>query len=128
MNAQAIEIVRDHLRELGIPPAQIAQTLSQWMVASCYAGDELVAATMTSGTEIHLVLAPEHRGKGTITRKQIRSVLGPMLEQYGYATSRAAKDSARDRLFLDRLGFYPTWSDDKFVYYMMTQLPFGKGD
>jgi len=124
----ADEILRDHLREEGIPAQQIEQALQGWTRWSYFLPDgEIGAVIMMRGPEIHVVLAPEHRGKGRMTRGRIQRVLQVPLALHGYVTTRTAKGNGLHRLFLDRLGFKPTWSDDQFTYFMLTELPFGKG-
>jgi hypothetical protein len=75
------------------------------------------------GTECHL----EIEKHPCITRATVREVLGPLLEQHGYLTTRARKSDTQTALFLGRMNFKPTWSDDSFDYFMCETLPFQKG-
>ena len=73
------------------------------------------------GTEIHV----EFTRPGVINRGRVREFLGPLLERQGYLTTRVPGGDSRAR-FVTRLGFRPTWSDDEFSYYMLTELPFSR--
>lgn len=128
MTTAVLQIVRDYLHESGVPDAQIEQALGHWGLVPFYVSDALAAVVMVRGPEIHLVLAPQWRDKGAMTRGRIRGVLKPLLQTFGYLTTRLAKGDGTHRLFIDRLGFKPTWSDERFTYFMLTELPFGKGD
>lgn len=121
------EVVREHLRESGVSDAQITAGLAQWALLPVHArGGALAAVLLQRGCELHVVLPPEKRGKGIITRAGVRAALQPVLEQYGYVTTRIVKGDGSQRLFIDRLGFKPTWSDERYTYFILTQLPFGK--
>lgn len=74
------------------------------------------------GTEIHVEFGPGLR----FTRASVREFLAPLLAREGLLTTRTEHEDQRHRLFVIRLGFRKTWSDDQYDYYAMTELPFGK--
>lgn len=123
----AVEILREHLRESRVPEAQIAAGMAQWTLSPIHIGGQVAAVILQRGSEVHVVAAPEFRDKGYMSRARIRKVLGDVLSEHGYVTTRIGKGDGTNRLFIDRLGFRPTWSDEQFTYFMLTELPFGKG-
>lgn len=126
------QVVVDHLvQDGGCTPELAQEAAAQWGLVPYYEDgdtDKLAAVVMVRGAEIHLVVVPEYRGTGFLTRKRVRGVLEILMRNVGYLTTRTPKWNGRDRLFLDRLGFKPTWSDERFTYYMLTELPFGRKD
>ena len=74
------------------------------------------------GSEIHV----EFNRTGVIRRGATREFLDPLLQTWGYLTSRSFKGDRRTRRFLERLSFKHTWSDDEFDYFILTALPFSK--
>jgi GNAT superfamily N-acetyltransferase len=121
-------VLDNFIDEEGVSPEQAEAALAQWGLLPYYidaAHEKLAAVILVKGSEIHLVVLPEYRRK-LLLRERIRRVLGKLLYRTGFLTTRLPKGNGRDRLFIDRLGFKPTWSDDRFSYFMLTELPFGK--
>lgn len=75
-----------------------------------------------SGSEIHV----EFNRTGVIKREAVREFLAPLLEPWGFLTTRCFKGDSRTSRFLARLNFKHTWSDDEFDYFILTALPFSK--
>lgn len=76
------------------------------------------------GTEVHLALAPQHRGVGHLTRRRCRTWLAPLLERRGFLTTRAHAPTPEREAFLRRLGFERTRVDGEIHHYMLAALPF----
>jgi hypothetical protein len=80
---------------------------------------------LLQGTEIHV----EFTGAGRLTRRAAREFLGGLMRELGFLTTRVPRDDQVNARFVERMGFERTWEDDRFVYYMLTELPFSrKGD
>lgn len=74
------------------------------------------------GSEIHV----EFIRTGVVKRDAVREFLEPLLEPWGFLTTRCFKGDRRTRRFLEKLSFKSTWSDDEFEYFILTALPFSK--
>lgn len=74
------------------------------------------------GTEVHVFLSPEWRGK-LIRRKNVREFIAPLLAEHEFLTTRLPCGS-HNKSFVERVGFKHTWTDGTFDYFMLTSLPF----
>lgn len=63
--------------------------------------------------------------KKAMTRKNITEFIAPLLDEYGYATTRVpiAEEDHRLRTVL---GFTCTWTDNAYSYWCLTELPFAR--
>jgi hypothetical protein len=105
----------------GIGPA----SLDGWEMVPHLEQGEVVAIAALHGTEIHFVAAPSWRGR-VIQRDRTRAFLSPLLERRGFLTTRSMDgESAR---FLRRLGFTHMWTEGLIQHWMLTALPFGRGE
>ncbi|HEY5801856.1 MAG TPA: hypothetical protein VIT92_16665 [Burkholderiaceae bacterium] len=111
------EIVKQHLASIGIAIDDAA--LVGWTATNVHRAGELIGVVYTRGPEIHILPIV----KTALTRFNICRYLAPLIEQYGYATTRVPIAETRHKLRL-ALGFVQTWADDKFTYWSLTQLPF----
>lgn len=101
-----------------------AELLQRWTFEPLKIDGQTAAIAAIDGTEIHFAIAPEWRLK-TITRARTHEFLAPLMEPFGFLTTRTEPDVSKDR-FLTRLGFCKTWNDGRFDHYLMAELPFGK--
>ena len=74
------------------------------------------------GAEVHFEL----ERPASIFRHAAREFLKALMTREGFLTTRCSVGDARSRRFVTKLGFEPTWSDDTYHYFMLTELPFGK--
>lgn len=102
-----------------------AGSMPDWEFIPLYRGDSLAAVAAMWGTEIHFAVAPGWKHK-TIHRGRTRDFLSPLFNRRGYLTTRMTVGD--DDSFIRRLGFNKTWDNDQMSHYMMTKLPFGKGE
>lgn len=72
------------------------------------------------GTEVHAIL----KRSGVVTRRNVRAVLVPLMDDLGFVTTRVSHHDARSTRFVRSIGFKKTWADDRFTYYMLTNTPF----
>lgn len=96
--------------------------LDDWTIDVARRNDEDVAIVATLGCEIHILPIVEKRA---LSRKNIRAYLHPILEKFGYATTRVPLNIEDNRL-RTRLGFMPTWQDEQFQYWALTSMPYEK--
>lgn len=99
-------------------------TLGSWALHPGMIGDEMVCIAITSGPEVHFVVAPKWRRR-LMLRGRTREFLAPLFESHGYLTTRAdPEDGHRD--FLERMGFSFTLNDGLHDHFFMHELPFGR--
>lgn len=65
-------------------------------------GGELIAVAMIKDNEVHI--ASNRKPKGS-ARAAVRSILVPIIEQYGFAKTSVIADNAAGLAFCRRLGF-----------------------
>lgn len=116
-------VLQDMQEELGISTYDLANALHDWEAVPGYIDGVQVAAIIKKGTEVHFAISHEHRGK-TINRRRAREFLAPLLEEMGYLTTKLLHKYKGQQRFIERIGFKKTWSDDRFNYFMLTELPF----
>lgn len=87
-----------------------------------YRGEHRGTAALR-GTEIHF----EVLKSPAILRSAAREFLRPLLERQGFLTTRCEIGDAASQRFIERMGFRRTWSSDEHHFFMLTELPFGKG-
>lgn len=116
-------IVEDIMEEMGASRYEVLQLLHDCEAIPGYVDGQLVAALLRKGTEVHFAISKQHRGK-IISRRRIREFLQPVLDEYGFLTTRLLHDRKGQQRFIERIGFKKTWSDDKCNYFMLTELPF----
>lgn len=116
-------IIEDIMEELQISRYEVLQLLHECEAIPGYVDGQLVATLLRKGTEVHFAISKQYRGK-TINRRRTREFLRPVLEEYGFLTTRLLHDRKGQQRFIERIGFKKTWSDDKCHYYMLTDLPF----
>lgn len=95
--------------------------LKGWKVKKAYRSDEMVGFVLTKGTEIHILPLV----KRAMSRRNIRELLAPLMNRYGYATTRVPIEITDHKLRL-ALGFAEAWRDHQFSYWVITDLPYSK--
>lgn len=76
---------------------------------------------IVKGTEVHILPFAD----GAMTRKNIREAMAPILDAYGFITTRVPLAETDHRL-RRVLGFEHLWSDHAFSYWAATALPFSR--
>ena len=84
-----------------------------------------MARLLRNGSEVHFEVA-EGLQDQVIFKNAARDFLRPVFEEHGFLTTRTLRGDVEAGSFVTRFGFQPTWSDNNFDYYMLTELPFGK--
>lgn len=116
-------ILLDIQEESGLSRYDILNALHDWEAVPGYIDGVQVAAILKKGTEVHFAIDKQHRGK-TINRRRTREFLQPLLNEEGFLTTKLLHDRKGQQRFIERIGFKKTWSDDRFNYFMLTELPF----
>lgn len=111
------------IEELGITRYEVLQMLHDWDVTPGYVDGQLVAAIIHAGSEVHFAISKAHRGK-VVSRRRTRDFLKPLFDEKGFLTTRLLHDRKGQQRFIERIGFKKTWSDEKYNYFMLTELPF----
>ena len=109
--------VAAYLASLGV------SDLPGWTIKIAQRNGLDVGFVLTNGSEMHI--APMDRGE-SLSRRNIHKFIVPMLEEFGYVTTRTPPDGI-DYSWLTRVGFKQTWSDARFVYWALTELPYQRG-
>ena len=92
-----------------------------WEVFEHWQEGQLVGFSMLKGTEYHCQLDTGFR----LRRQYMREFLAPLLARRGFLTTRVPVGDEANERFNRAFGFERTWSDDRFHYFVMTELPFG---
>ena len=108
-------------------PGAAASAFDAWDVIPGYVNGEHVCTAIMSGAEIHFAIRPEHQRK-LIRKQNTAGFLQPLVERHGFLTTRIRLESSKEQRFVERLGFQPTWADSMFQYYLLTTLPFTRGE
>lgn len=79
-----------------------------------------MGVAFTKGTEFHFTPTPAFRFRRNLMRSQMR----PLLEPFGFLTTRVQHDDTPSQRLNQLFGFKPTWADEHFQYSILTALPF----
>ena len=110
-------------KQLGLDAVQMEEKLKGWESIDYIIGSEVAGSGLIKGTEIHVTLGEKHRKHG-LRRDAIRAFLLPLLNREGYLTTRILVDHKEQQKFIERIGFEKTWSDGRFNYYLLANLPY----
>lgn len=105
------------------PEEQMRALIGQWEVLDYQQDGVSVGVAIVQGTEFHCQTFPGFK----LRRKAMREFLAPLLARHGYLTTRVAHDDLANQRFNKAFGFTRTWSDGRFHYFILTELPFGGG-
>ena len=96
--------------------------LSQWDIKKAYRDGQHVGYVIIKGCEIHMLSTNENKA---MSRKNIKEFIEPLIESYGYCTTRVPI-AETDHKLREVLGFEHGWSDENFSYWSLTKVPFQK--
>lgn len=118
-------------REELLAPLQVsapeADAFADWEIIPGFVGGEHVCTAVLKGTEIHFGLVPDHRFRA-IQKARAQAFIAPLLDRLGFLTTRVMLGSIAKRQFVERIGFKPTWADDRFQYYLLGAVPFSRSE
>lgn len=107
-------LVESYLTSLGVTD------LPGWTITEAQRNGRAAGFVLTNGSEIHI--APMDRGE-SLSRRNIHQFIAPLLQEFGYVTTRVPLLETDHSLFL-RVGFKQTWADLNFTYWALTELPY----
>lgn len=107
----------------GLPEAEVEKTLDGWKSVEGFLHGVHVANARIKGNEIHLAIGEKYRRR-TFSRKCMREFIKPMLDELGYLTTRVLIGHDEQERFVERVGFEKTWTDGRFNYYLLSNLPY----
>ena len=107
----------------GMSEAYLKSLFRDWEAHDYVVGDEVVGTAMTKGTEIHFALDENKRLKA-MRRAPMREAIKPILDRFGFLTTRILIGHVDQARFVTRVGFEKTWSDGRFDYYLLANLPY----
>lgn len=101
-----------------------ASVFDGWDVIPGYVNGEHAVTVVLKGTEIHFGVVPKFRRHVAVRREAAAQFFGPLITRMGFLTTRVLLDAHDKKRFVERVGFSPTWADEKFQYYLLGRLPF----
>lgn len=104
-----------------------ASIFDGWDVIPAYVANKHVATAIRKGAEIHLFVLPQHRLQ-VLMRGRMQRFIEPLMEEFGFLTTRVLHEQKGQQKFVERVGFKPTWQDSQFQYYMLGRLPFARSE
>lgn len=117
-------MVTDHLRAVfpELSDQQVNAVASNWDVIPFSQGGVLGGVALMRGTEFHCIVLPHFK----LRRKEMREFLRPLFDRHGMLTTKLKHGDTANERFNRTFGFKRTWSDNRYHYFMMTELPFGE--
>ena len=110
------QIALDVLTTHGLTEADAARALDEWEVVPYEQDGELALVGLFKGTEFHCKALPNFDPK---RREKIREAFAPYIEREGYITTRLEHGDTANRRFNRLFGFEPTWSDERYTYFIL---------
>ena len=105
-------------------PIEAARAEPGWEVFEHWQDGRLMGFSMLKGTEYHCQLEPGFK----LSRRVMREFLEPLFNRHGFLTTRVPVGDEANERFNRVFGFERTWSDERFHYFLMAELPFGRRD
>lgn len=116
-------VVDEIAKAAGLSADQVEKALEGWERVEGFFHGEHAATALIKGTEIHFALGRQFRRRA-IHRENLRDFLRPLLERFGFLTTRVLLGQAEQQRFVQRVGFVKTWDDGAYIYYVLDHLPF----
>lgn len=116
-------VVENLALRCGVQESDVVKQLAGWETHDYIVNGEVIGTGMSKGTEIHVALSKAHYKKG-LRRDAIRTFLKPLFDRIGFLTTRVLIEHAEQARFVERIGFEKTWSDGRFNYYLLANLPY----
>lgn len=116
--------ILNYLREISqLSERELAGYLQDWKLVPYVYRGRVAGVAAISGTEIHVVMKPEYRGMA-LRRDTARNFINNQMARKHMLTTRVLLADEKSQRFVTRVGFEETHRDPRFVYYMLTRLPF----
>jgi hypothetical protein len=101
---------------------QFAINLGEWELMPIIIKDVIVGVVAERDGEVHMAIEPEYRKKSTYWRTGLKLLIKPIIDKYGYVTTRVESDDHVARKFVHRLGFKDYSSLGNVTTYAMSQI------
>jgi hypothetical protein len=116
-------IIRSIRKGTSLSVQQITEYLKDWDAIAIQDEDQHVGTLIAKGCEIHIALVEGYQPKSS-KRRIIKQFLQPLFDEHGYVTTRIRHSSLKEKRFVERVGFTPSWKDADFQYYFLGVMPF----
>ena len=116
-------IVASIRQGMSLAKQDILKYLEDWELIPVEMDGQHAAIVIAKGTEIHIAFVEGYRPKAC-QRRTYKGFLKPLFDRHGYITTRVPHHRLKQKKFVQRVGFKPTWKDENFEYYMLASMPF----
>lgn len=114
------DIFFEYLHSLGIANDVSNDIMASWEISTAKRCGEDSVLVAKKGPEIHILPL---KAKYSISRANVISEIAPMIEKFGYATTKVPIAES-DHKLREKLGFVKTWQDENYTYWAITELPY----
>ena len=101
---------------------QFAINLGEWELVPLIVNDVIVGTLAEKDGEIHMAIEPQFRKKSTYWRTGLKLLIEPLIDKYGYVTTKVKSDDQVARKFVHRLGFKDYSSLGNITTYAMSEI------
>lgn len=101
---------------------QFAINLGEWELIPIIKSDVIIGVVAEKNGEIHMAIEPQFRKKSTYWRTGLKILIKPLIDKYGYVTTRVESDDQVARKFVHRLGFKDYSSLGNITTYAMSEI------
>jgi len=105
---------------------QFAINMGEWELIPVISSDVIIGVVAENNGEIHLALEKQFINKSTYWRKHLNLIINPIIDKYGYVTTRVESDDHSTRKFVHRLGFKDYSSLGNITTYAMSKIKHGR--
>ena len=101
---------------------QFAINLGEWELIPIMVNLEIVGTLAEKDGEIHMAIEPQFRKKSTYWRTGLKILIQPIIDKYGYVTTKVDSDDHAARKFVHRLGFKDYSTLGNVTTFAMSQI------
>lgn len=101
---------------------QFAINLGEWELIPIIVNDVIIGAVAEKDGEIHMAIEPQFQKKSIYWRTGLKLIINPLIDKYGYVTTRIESDDNVARKFVHRLGFRNYSSLGNITTYAMSEI------
>lgn len=109
-------------REELLAPFDPAEDYAGWDLAPLMVAGQHIGTLLVKGMEVHFGLLPGETPKACV-RRPVREMLAPAFSRFDMLTTRVPHGMQAEKRFVQRVGFQPSWRDDNFEYFVLSELP-----
>ncbi len=104
---------------------QFAINLGEWELIPIMVNLEIAGTLAEKDGEIHMAIEPEYRKKSTYWRTGLKMLIKPLIDKYGFVTTKVDSDDHAAHKFVRKLGFKEYCSLGNVAIYVMSQIKHG---